>query len=69
MAKFKWRNESGPRYGDAIFNRLQTGRFLSERKTLFSHANTPEEEALLKAVQNLADSPEPAFTTIAFIGD
>lgn len=58
------------RYGDTIFNRLQIDRFLSEWETLFRNANSPEEEALLKAVQNLADkSRTRVHHYLAFIGD
>lgn len=58
------------RYGYTVFNRLQIDRFLAEWKTLFSNANTPEEDALLNAVQNLAKkSKQDAHQYLVFIGD
>ena len=58
------------RYGDTVFNRLQMDRFLSEWKTLFGKVNTPEEEALLNAVQNLAEKSRlDVHQYLVFIGD
>ena len=58
------------RYGDTIFNRMQMERFLAEWETLFRNASTPEEEALLKAVQVLAEkSAHDVHRYLVFIGD
>lgn len=58
------------RYGDTVFNRLQTDRFLAEWKTLFSSANNPEETDLLNAVKELAEkSTRNVHLYLVFIGD
>lgn len=58
------------RYGDTIFNRLQIDPFLAEWKTLFKNANTPEQEALLNAIQKLAErSKVRVHQYLVFIGD
>ena len=58
------------RYGDTVFNRLQMDHFLAEWRTLFSRAVTPEETALLKAVQDLAEkSIRDVHLYLVFIGD
>jgi hypothetical protein len=57
-------------YGDTVFNQLQMDRFLAEWKTLFSRAVTPDETALLKAVQDLAEkSTRDVHLYLVFIGD
>ena len=58
------------RYGDTVFNRLQMDRFLTEWKTLFSSANTPEITGLLNAVKDLAEkSIRGVHLYLVFIGD
>ncbi len=58
------------RYGDTVFNRLQTDRFLAEWKTLFDKAGSPEEETLLNAIQNLAEKSKlQVHQYLVFIGD
>lgn len=58
------------RYGDTVFNQLQIDRFLAEWKTLLDNAKSSEEEALLNAVQNLAErSKARVHHYLVFIGD
>ncbi len=57
------------RNGDTVFNRLQIDRFLAEWKTLFSNASAPNEEVLLKAVENLAEKSRlKVHQYLVFIG-
>jgi hypothetical protein len=57
-------------YGDTVFNRMQINRFMTEWKTLFSRASTPEEESLLDAVIELAEkSKQDVHLYLVFIGD
>jgi hypothetical protein len=58
------------RYGDTVFNCLQIDRFLAEWNTLFGIARIPEEEALLKAIQDLAEKTKVrVHHYLVFIGD
>ena len=57
------------RYGNTIFNRIQMDRFLAEWKSL-RNTNTPEEEALLQAVLEMAEkSKRGVHLYLVFVGD
>jgi hypothetical protein len=53
-----------------IFNRLQIVHFLAEWATRFNRASTPEENALLSAIRDLAEkSMRDVHLYLVFIGD
>jgi hypothetical protein len=58
------------RYGDTVFNCMQIKRFLAEWETLFSKANTPEENSLLEEIKELSlRSMKGVHLYVVFIGD
>jgi hypothetical protein len=57
-------------YGDTVFNRLQMDRFLSEWARVMTKARTPEERALVSAIQALAcRCRDEVHLYLKFIGD
>jgi hypothetical protein len=62
VAKIDW-------YGDTYFNYLQMKRFLVEWDWLATRARTPEEQALIAAVRNLAVRCQKDRDILRFIGD
>jgi hypothetical protein len=57
-------------YGDTIFNRVQIPRFLLERATVSTKAETPEESSLVKAIERMAlRCRDEVHMYLRFIGD
>ena len=56
-------------YGDTYFNHLQMQHFLTEWDQLARRAQTPEEQALVAGVRNLAVLCQNDVTVLRFIGD
>jgi hypothetical protein len=57
-------------YGDTTFNRLQMPRFLNEWTAASLNARTPDEQAIVSAVESLARRClEEVHTYLKFIGD
>jgi hypothetical protein len=57
-------------YGDTTFNHIQMSRFLKEWATLSLKARTPDEQAIVSAVESLGHRcRDEVHTYIKFIGD
>ena len=57
-------------YGDTTFNRIQMPRFLREWATLSLNVTTPDEKAIVSAVESLAHRcRDEVHTYLKFIGD
>ena len=57
-------------YGDTTFNGIQMPRFLKEWATLSLRAKTPDEQAIVSAVESLGNRcRDEVHTYLKFIGD
>lgn len=57
-------------YGDTVFNRLQSPRFLSEWVDVVSNARTQEDRELVSEIERLARRcSDEVHTYLKFIGD
>jgi hypothetical protein len=57
-------------YGDTVFNRMQMDRFLAEWTDIATKASTPEERALVSAIEGMAHRcQDEVHLYLKFIGD